>query len=98
MDSYRNADTALHTPLSLVKPTPEAANVAEEFCDVERINLCYYLERARLLLDFHRQVCVRAGEVRLHLKTTNRHVKKINKQWGPFICWDIEVGRANPQA
>ena len=96
MDPYGNADTALHLSLSWINLTPEAANVAKEFGDVERINLCYYLERARLLLDFHRQVRVRAGEVRLHLEKTNRYVKIINKRWGPFICWDVEVGRANP--
>ena len=33
--------------------TPKAANVAEQLCDVERVDLCDYFKRARLLLDLH---------------------------------------------
>lgn len=53
--------------LGLDKPTPKATDVAQYLCDVERVNLCDYLPRISLLLQFHMQERIRMGDVSIHL-------------------------------
>lgn len=48
--------------------TPEAADVTKHLRDVEGVNFGDYLQRIRLLLDFHRQISVWGGNARVHLE------------------------------